>query len=138
MRPSEVFLSHSDKDRAFATRICDCLIAHGIPIWYSRKSIIGARQWHDEIGAALSRCDAFVVLLSPASVESKWVKRELLFALQTDRYGNNIVPLLYKPCNYSELSWTLPQFQIVDFSSDYASRCRDLLQIWGMGYREDL
>ena len=135
MRPTEVFLSHSDKDRTFATRICDCLVAHGIPVWYSRTSIVGARQWHDEIGSALSRCDTFVVILSPESVESKWVKRELLFALQADRYENRIVPLLYKPCECSKLSWTLPQFELVDFSKNYHSGCQDLLRIWGIGYR---
>ncbi|CAK0757142.1 Toll/interleukin-1 receptor domain-containing protein [Gammaproteobacteria bacterium] len=137
MRPSEVFLSHSDKDRAFATKIRDCLVEHDIPVWYSRTSIVGARQWHDEIGSALSRCEAFVVILSPASVESKWVKRELLFALQADRYENNLVPLLYKPCEYSKLSWTLPQFGFVDFLKDYQRGCQELLRIWGIRYRED-
>lgn len=134
MKPAEVFLSHSDKDRAFTTRVRDCLVAHGIPVWYSRTSILGARQWHDEIGSALSRCDAFVVILSPASVASKWVKRELLFALTADQYENSIVPLLYKPCEYSELSWTLPQFETVDFSREYHAGCQDLLRIWGVGY----
>lgn len=136
MTPTEVFLSHSDQDRNFATEIRDCLVAHGIPVWYSRISIVGARQWHDEIGSALSRCDAFLVILSPASVVSKWVKRELLFALTADHYENSIVPLLHKPCEYSDLSWTLPQLEIVDFSRDHRSGCRDLLRIWGIGYRE--
>ena len=137
MHPSEIFLSHSDKDRGFATKISDCLINHGIPVWYSRTSIVGARQWHDEIGSALTRCDAFVVILSPASVKSKWVKRELLFALQEDRYENNIVPLLFKPCDCVELSWTLPQFEFVDFTKGFRQGCRDLLRIWGVGYRGD-
>jgi hypothetical protein len=39
-----------------------------------------AQQWHDEIGAALRRCDWFVLVLSPHTVESIWVKRELLFS----------------------------------------------------------
>ena len=45
------------------------------------------------IGAALDRCDWFVVLRSPEAVESKWVKRELCFALENDAYNNRIVPV---------------------------------------------
>jgi hypothetical protein len=37
MKPAEVFLSHSDKDRAFATRVRDCLVAHGIPVWRENR-----------------------------------------------------------------------------------------------------
>lgn len=39
--------------------------AHGVPIWYSDAKIVGARMWHDEICAALRRCDWFVLVLSP-------------------------------------------------------------------------
>jgi len=80
--PHEVFLSHSSEDRDFASLLADKLRRHGIPVWYSQTNIIGAQQWHDEIGAALQRCDWFAVVLSPQSVESMWVKRELLNALE--------------------------------------------------------
>ena len=76
MLPTEVFLSHSDQDRQFATDLAEMMRYHGIPVWYSRTNILGAQQWHDEIGAALRRCDWFVLALSPRSVESIWVKRE--------------------------------------------------------------
>ena len=75
---------------------------------------IGA--WHDEIGAALERWDWFVVVLSPASVKSRWVKQELLFALNDARYEDRIVPVIHRPCRYRDLSWTLPSFQMIDFT----------------------
>ena len=34
MHPTEVFISHCGEDRAFATEIRDCLVAHGIPVWH--------------------------------------------------------------------------------------------------------
>ncbi len=70
MLPTELFLSHSDRNRAVAERIVDTLVRHGVPVWYSRRNLIGARQWHDEIGRALHRCDWFAILLSPAAVDS--------------------------------------------------------------------
>ncbi|MFI5394346.1 MAG: toll/interleukin-1 receptor domain-containing protein [Candidatus Binatia bacterium] len=133
--PTEAFLSHSDQNRAFATRLAEVLADHGVPVWYSRRNIRGAEQWHDEIGAALDRCDWFLLVLSPDAVKSKWVKRELVYALQEARYENRIVPLSYRPCNHKPLSWTLSSYQQVDFSHDFHAGCRELLRIWGVGYR---
>src|SRR5713101_4793563 len=97
--PREVFLSHSSSNRRFATKLAGDLRRHGVPVWFSQTSIIGAQQWHDEIGRALARCDWFVVILSPSSVKSAWVKRELVYALNDSRYEGHIVPILYRICN---------------------------------------
>ena len=61
MSPKEIFLSHSNLDRSFADSIAETLRGHGIPVWYSQTNILGAQQWHDEIGEALKRCDWFIV-----------------------------------------------------------------------------
>ncbi|MGB2822321.1 MAG: toll/interleukin-1 receptor domain-containing protein [Phycisphaerae bacterium] len=134
MLPSEVFLSHSSKDRKFAARLADMLRTHGVPVWYSETNILGAQQWHDEIGAALRRCDWFLVVLSPNSVESTWVKRELLFALQQDHFEGKMVPLILKPCDFDKLSWTLSIFQMIDFSESFETGSRGLLRVWGIGF----
>ena len=132
--PTEVFLSHSSNDRIFVERLADVLRAHGVPYWYSETNIVGARMWHDEIGTALRRCDWFVLVLSPDAVDSMWVKRELLYSLQQDRFEGRIAPLMHRECAYDELSWTLEQIQIIDFTHDFDAGCRELLRIWGIGY----
>ena len=137
MLPQEIFLSHSDHDRQFVQELVAVLRRHGLPVWYSRTNIRGAQQWHDEIGAALHRCDWFVLVLSPSAVESIWVKRELLFSLRENRFDNKIVPLLYQDCDYERLSWTLPDFQMIDFTQAFEQGCRDLLRVWGVGYQAD-
>jgi len=132
--PQEVFLSHSNEDREFVDKLAVKLRRHGIPLWYSQTNIVGAQQWHEEIGAALQRCDWFAVVLSPQSVESMWVKRELLKALEQRRFQDKIIPILFKPCDYEHLSWTLSFFQMVDFTGQFADGIRALLRIWGIGY----
>ena len=82
MQPKEVFLSHSNKDRKFASELVNVLRSHGIPVWYSRENIVGGQEWIDEIGTALNRCDWFIIILSPNSIKSMWVKRELNYALK--------------------------------------------------------
>ena len=130
----EIFLSHSSRDRAFANKVAEVIRRHGLPVWYSPTNIVGAQQWHDEIGRALGRCDWFIVLLSPHAVKSVWVKRELVYALNDARYEDRIIPVLYKPCDRSALSWVLPGFQTIDCTTDFDTGCRDLLRVWGIGY----
>ena len=135
-RPREVFLSHSSSDRLVAAKLADVLRDHGIPVWYSERSLLGAQQWHDEIGAALKRCDWFMLLLSKAAERSKWVRRELLYALRVDRYAERIIPVRYWSCDNDKLSWALNDFQAVDISSNFVAGCRALLRIWGVGYKK--
>jgi len=134
MLPAEVFISHSDRDRQFVSEVVDVLRRHGIPVWHSRTNLIGAQQWHDEIGAALRRCDWFAIVLSPNAINSIWVKKELVFALKQPRLVERILPLLYQPCNFEEFSWTLSSYQMVDFTNSFEDGCRDLLRVWGVGY----
>ena len=136
MLPNELFLSHSNLDQTFVTSIAEVMRGHGIPVWYSRTNIVGAQQWHDEIGAALKRCDWFVLILSPNSVKSIWAKREVLYALNDNHYADKIVPLLYQACDYEQLSWTLSLLQMVDFTHDFDEGCLALLRIWGLGYKK--
>jgi hypothetical protein len=132
--PSEVFLSHSSRNRAFATELAEVLRQHGVPVWFSVTEIVGAQQWHDEIGQALARCDWFLVVLSPHALKSPLVKRELLYALSDQRYEGRIVPLVFRPCQAKKLSWTLPSFQHVDFTKGRTAGYRELLRIWCLGY----
>jgi len=135
--PKEVFLSHSSRNRRFAGKLANVLRRHGVPVWYSATNVVGAQQWHDEIGRALGRCDWFVVVLSPSSVKSQWVKRELIYALNDRRYDGRIVPVLYRRCDPLQLSWTLQAFQTVDLIGNFEVGCRDLLRIWGLGFADN-
>ena len=133
--PREVFLSHASKDRKVAAQLAGVLRLHGVPVWYSETNLLGAQQWHDEIGAALTRCDWFAVVLSPSAVRSVWVKRESLYALRDRRYQDKIIPILHRSCNAAKLSWTLADFQIIDFTENFGVGCQSLLRTWGIGLK---
>lgn len=133
--PNEVFLSHASQDVRLAQQVADVLRKHGVPTFFSATKIRGSQQWHDEIGSALARCDWFLLLLSPHAVKSKWVKRELMYALINDQYECRIVPVLLKSCRHEKLSWTLSAYQFIDLSADFEEGCRDLLRTWGLGLK---
>ena len=77
------------------------------------------------------------MVLSPHAVRSKWVKREVVYALIDidKRYEDRIVPVLSQPCDHQKLSWTLQSFQMVNFCGDFGAGCRELLKLWGQGYK---
>jgi hypothetical protein len=132
--PGEIFLSHAHQDHPLTLRLARALNDHGLRSWYSEHHIPGAKQWLDEIGAALDRCEWFIVLLTPSAVRSKWVKRELTYALNQDRYEGRIVPLLVEPCEYTKLAWPLATLQIIPFKR-FPSGCKSLFRLWSMQYR---
>ena len=138
-RPRNCFLSHSHYNDSFADKLADMLARHAIDVWYSPRKLFGGALWHDEIGKALAeRCDWFLVVLSPSAVNSKWVKHELVYALNNPPFQNGkITPLLARTCEWRKLSFTLGNFQFVDFRKSFETGCRELLASWGIEYRED-
>jgi hypothetical protein len=132
--PREVFVSHSSKNSVFTERLVRTLNRYDIRHFYSKKNILGAQQWHDEIGAALARCDWFLLVLSPESVKSEWVKSELLYALRSKRFKERIVPLIHKACDQDKLSWTLAALQYIDFRQSFHGGCTELFALWGIRY----
>lgn len=134
MTPKEVFLSHSSENKQVTEKIAETLRNHNIPLWYSDTNIKGAQQWHDEIGNALRRCDWFLLLLYDHSIESKWVKMELGYALNHSQYDDHILPVLLENCDFESLSWTLGLFEMADFSGDKEDGYREILKTWGFGF----
>lgn len=130
--PREVFLSHANRDHRFASWLKEELQSHGVSVWYSEAQIVGAQQWHDEIGKGLERCDWFLLVLSPSAVRSTWVKRELLFALESSHFNKRIIPVIFRPCEVKKLSWTLSSMQHVNFTESRTAGLVELLRIWGI------
>ncbi len=56
-------------------------------------------------------------------------------AAQQKRFEDKMIPLLYQSCAYERLSWTLSLLQMIDFTQTFEQGCRDLLRVWGLGYR---
>jgi TIR domain len=134
MIPKEVFLSHSVKNKAVASALADTLRRHGVPVWYSSTNIRSAQDWIEEIGKGLSRCDWFLLLLSKASVASKWVKMELNYALNHSQYDDHILSIKIEDCNHEDLSWTLGIFQMVHFNGKSNAGYEEILKTWGLGF----
>jgi len=113
----KVFISHSSQDRYFVeSKIIPVFARHKIDYWYSKRDLKSAAQWEREIRTGLERCDWLLLVLSPNSVASRWVKAEVDWAVE-HRWGK-IEPILLEECDPEDLHLMLPQLQYVDFHAD--------------------
>ncbi|GAA5506163.1 toll/interleukin-1 receptor domain-containing protein [Novipirellula caenicola] len=71
-----IFLSHSRQDKWVCHQIREKIEQAGGSVWVDVFDIDAGRNISEEIKAGLRKSDELLVLLSPASIQSDWVKRE--------------------------------------------------------------
>jgi len=93
----------------FVQRLAMDLQRAGVDVWWDLSDIQGSDVWERKIEEGLGSSQYFIVVLTPASLDSRWVRREYLSA---DNNGLKIIPLMLKTC--SELPLTLRDIQPID------------------------
>lgn len=90
----DIFISYSRKDKEKADQLSEILASAGLTVWIDREGIDVATSWSGEIVDAIDQCKVFTVLLSPSSVESRNVIREVALAFEKNK---KILPLDLEP-----------------------------------------
>ncbi len=107
-----VFMSYSRRDEVVMRRIVRFLRKQGIDIWVDNEKLVpGTPIWEVEIEKAIINAGAVVVLLSPDSKNSPWVRREISFAEDNDKY---IFPILIAGDEKNAVPIRLTNHQRVD------------------------
>jgi hypothetical protein len=121
-----IFLSHSTNDALFVDRLASDLERLSIGVWYDKWELRVGDSLLDKIAAGIEENDYLVVVLTPASVASDWVRLELKAALMRELSEKRVVvlPVLLADC-------VLPTFlrdkKYADFRADYEHGFQDLL-----------
>jgi tetratricopeptide (TPR) repeat protein len=93
-----IFISHASADDAFVAELRQRLDALRLPVWVDSRNLRGGSKLAPEIETAISQASHVVAVLSPSTVNSPWVRREISKALEVekDRQGDGfrVVPLL--------------------------------------------
>jgi hypothetical protein len=116
-----IFISYSHVDKAFADSLADTLRSSGFEVWHDITSLRGGEQWATSIDSAVSACDAFLVVLTSEAVNSQWVRKETLLALDRNK---RVIPLLLKTV---DIPVHLFDIQYLDFRGDQR-QARSVLQ----------
>ena len=82
----QIFLSYARSDEAFAKDLSSQLTRRGLSVWSPDEEVLpGDNAWL-QIGEALKRSRAMIVLVSPESMRSDHVRREIEYALGDPNY----------------------------------------------------
>jgi hypothetical protein len=125
------FISYSTKNQDFADRLYTNLRAKGVRCWFAPHDVQGGRKLHEQIDEAIRLHDKLLLILSPDSMNSEWVKTETIKARNREIRDNARVLFPVRLCSFSELdSWrcvdtstgtdhapVVREFYIPDFSN---------------------
>ncbi len=120
-----VFISYSHADEHWADLLREQLRHFGteIMVWDPGSEIAPGENWALKYGKALEKADAVIVLLSPDSVKSDWVRHEIEYALSSAKFRDRLIPVMVKPTK--EVPWFLRTLTFIDATknkNDVASR----------------
>lgn len=122
---TQIFISYSRSDMEFVQHLAMGLSRAGLDVWWDLSDIQGSDVWEKKIEEGLKTSQYFIVVMTPAALESRWVRREYLSA---DVKGLTIIPLRLKPSD--ELPLALRDIQPVDaFDRPYEDVLSDILKI---------
>jgi hypothetical protein len=91
---TDIFLSYARQDRQTASVFAECLGEEGFNVWWD-ASLHSGQTFDEVIEHNLRAAKAVVVLWSPRSVASRWVRAEATLA---DR-RNKLVPAIIEACD---------------------------------------
>lgn len=123
----QIFLSHSSKDREFVNRLALDLRARGLSVWYDQWELDVGDSLFERIQGALAEASWLLIVLSPDSVESRWVREELsaIQVRQLAAKGVRVLPVLFRDC---EIPLFLQSRVHADFRTSYDEGLQRLLR----------
>ena len=116
---AEVFISYSSQDQDRVVKIADKLRSAGVSIWVDESGIGAATLWSKEIAGAIKSCRVLVLMVTPNSVTSKNVVKEVSLAAEQNK---QILPVILEPTEIPEaLEYHLAGIQHLDVNGMSAS-----------------
>ncbi len=90
---NDVFISYSHRDMAFVSQLHQELKQRGVSAWFDQTGIEAGDQWREEIVKGIMECNLFLLVLSPDSLGSRNVRKEIDLA---ESHKKQIVPLRWR------------------------------------------
>lgn len=95
---AHIFISHASKDDDFVKDLRIALEAHQLTVWVDSRNLRGGNKLTPEISEAIKTARQTIVVLSPHTINSPWVRREIKQALAVEKErqdaGYRVIPLL--------------------------------------------
>jgi hypothetical protein len=118
-----LFISYSTKDQKFADRIYADLQAKGVRCWFAPHELLGGMKTYRQIDEAIRLYDKLLLILSPASMGSEWVRTEIAIARKREKEQNRDVLFPIALCPFKRIKqW---EYFDSDIGKDSAREIRE-------------
>jgi hypothetical protein len=98
-----LFISYSTHDQEFADRLYADLQAKGVRCWFAPQDMRSGKKVHEQIDEAIRVYDKLLLILSPASMESEWVKTEISKARKREIKEGKRILFPIRLCSFEAL-----------------------------------
>ena len=124
---ADLFISYSSKDAEFVATLAKDLDSYGLKVWWDKWMMKVGDSLHRKIQQGITSSAWLGVVLSPNSVSSPWVEKELNSALMRELEQKEVfvLPILYKDC---PIPLMLKDKVYADFRSSYKQGLNALLE----------
>jgi hypothetical protein len=107
----DIFISYGREDAAMMQKVDQAVQAAGLTTWTDHGIHPGSPSWKVDIETAIEESRCIVVLFSPDSVESRWVRAELDYA---EAHQKPIYPLLVRGDKSNAVPFGFTSYQWID------------------------
>ncbi len=124
----KVFISYAHEDAKWADSIRQALReskeTSGIEVWNRELELQPGENWALKLGKALESSEAMVVLLSPQSVKSPFVRQDIDFALTHPKFRGRLISMMVKPTK--DIPWILRTLPFIDATGGKEEALREV------------
>lgn len=112
------FVSYSRADTVLQQKIVAELRGRGVNVWVDTENLVpGSPAWEREIERSIRGASGIIVLLSPDSNDSQWVRREISF---TEEHDKPIFPVHIRGDENDSIPLRLSSHQRVDLRRNFS------------------
>ncbi len=122
-----IFISYARSDRLKAKRLARELQKTGASIWFDEWQLRVGDSLRERIDDALSTSDYLLILLSPSSARSKWIRKEWSSAFSRELSSRSItvIPVLLADC---QVPAEIASRQVIDLRTEFNARVRQFAE----------
>lgn len=123
----QVFISYSRADLTFVdSHLLEICRESGYEPWYDLEGVNAADQWERKILQSLLESRWVLLVMSPDSARSEWVKDELQVAF--GEAAIPVIPIMLRYCRPLDFHIRVPRLQYIDFQKDIESADKKLIR----------
>jgi hypothetical protein len=124
-----VFISYSHDDKDVVDSLVTRLEGDNINYWRDEKDLLIGDIIEKAVSKGIQQSRLFLVVLTPRSVQSRWVERELDEAAFEEAEGRKVIlPVLAKKLRSTDVPPRLRRIRHVDIGSNFESGYTQLIR----------